>query len=68
MNQYSVTADKNAEGWYVKIEDTAPTEYYDKKDKAIEAAKTLAQQNTPSKLTVYEDNNNDVQEQQTYEK
>ncbi|HET7658709.1 MAG TPA: DUF2188 domain-containing protein [Bacillales bacterium] len=67
MKAYSVVADKDASGWFVKLENDAPTNYYDKKDKAIEAAEQLAQDNKPSKLTIFEDNNHDVKETRTYE-
>lgn len=67
MKQYSVVADKDASGWFVKLENVAPTSYYKKKDNAIEAAEELAKENKPSKLTVFQDNNHDVSETRTYE-
>lgn len=67
MKKYSVVADKDASGWYVELENVAPTSYYKHKDKAVEAAEQLAQDNKPSKLTIFQDNNHEVKETRTYD-
>lgn len=66
MKHYSVAPNKDATAWYVKIEDVAPTEEYDKKDKAIEAAEETAKENKPSTLSILS-NEHEVEEKRTYE-
>ncbi|QTN00970.1 MULTISPECIES: DUF2188 domain-containing protein [Sediminibacillus] len=62
MKEYSVTPNKNAEGWYVKIEDVAPTDLYSKKDDAIAEAEKLASNDTPSRLMILDENHEIVEE------
>ncbi|HEX7064549.1 MAG TPA: DUF2188 domain-containing protein [Bacillales bacterium] len=68
MNHYTVVSNKDITSWHVKIEDVAPLETYDKKDKAIEAGERLAKQNRPSTLSILDDENHDLEEKRTYEK
>ncbi|MBM7551916.1 DUF2188 domain-containing protein [Thalassobacillus pellis] len=65
MKQYSVEPNKDVTGWFVKIEDTAPTDLYDEKDTAIEKAEEMAKGNKPSKLSI-QDENKEVIEERTY--
>ncbi|WP_085523596.1 DUF2188 domain-containing protein [Tuberibacillus sp. Marseille-P3662] len=65
MNQYYVVPDKDALGWYVKIEDTAPIELYDKKDKAIDAGVHIAKDHRPSHLSILDSDHN-VEEERIY--
>lgn len=66
MKHYTVAPNKDATTWFVKIEDTAPFEEYDKKDMAIEAGEKLAQENKPSTLSILT-KNHDVAETRTFE-
>lgn len=66
MKHYTVAPNKEATTWFVKVEDTAPTEEYDKKDKAIEAAERLAQDHKPSTLSILTESH-EVAETRTFE-
>ncbi|WP_174615683.1 DUF2188 domain-containing protein [Virgibacillus ihumii] len=66
MKHYTVAPNKDATAWYVKIEDVAPTEEYDKRDKAIEAAEETAKENKPSTLSILT-KEHEVEEKRTYE-
>ncbi|MFC4076407.1 DUF2188 domain-containing protein [Salinithrix halophila] len=56
MNCYTITPNKDATGWFVKIENTAPAELYTQKDAAIEAGIDLAKTHAPSKLVILDKN------------
>ncbi|WP_077623548.1 DUF2188 domain-containing protein [Sediminibacillus massiliensis] len=62
MKEYTVTPDKDASNWYVKIEDVAPTDLYSKKDDAIEQGKKMAEENKPSRLMILDENKDVVDE------
>ncbi|PYZ92000.1 hypothetical protein CR194_17540 [Salipaludibacillus keqinensis] len=53
MKEYTVRPNKDADAWFVKIEDVAPEQDYDKKVDAVEAGKKIAEENKPSRLVVY---------------
>ncbi len=55
MKEYTVTPNKDATTWFVKVEDVAPLEEYDKQSKAIEAGEKLAQENEPSRLIIFDE-------------
>ncbi|WP_226581657.1 DUF2188 domain-containing protein [Halobacillus litoralis] len=65
MKQYSVVPNKDVTGWFVKIEDVAPTDLFDERDTAIEKAEEIAKDNTPSKLSIL-NQNHEVEEERTY--
>ncbi|MGP4081136.1 MULTISPECIES: DUF2188 domain-containing protein [Bacillaceae] len=65
MKQYSVVPDRDVNGWFVKIEDTAPADHYEMKSAAIEYAEKIAKENKPSKLSIL-DKNLEVEEERTY--
>ncbi|MGP4059291.1 DUF2188 domain-containing protein [Halobacillus litoralis] len=65
MKQYSVVPNKDVTGWFVKIEDVAPTDEYDERDTAVEKAEAIAKENKPSKLSIL-DQNHEVEEERTY--
>ncbi len=65
MKKYSVEPNKDVTGWFVKIEDTAPTDLYDEKSVAIEKAEELAKENKPSKVSI-QDENKEVIEERTF--
>lgn len=65
MKEYTVAPNRDATAWFVKVEDIAPTHQYAKKDKAIEEAEQMAEENKPSKLTVL-DKNHEVLEERTF--
>lgn len=52
MKKYSVAPNKDATAWFVKIEDVALEDQYNKIDKAIDAGKRIAEENKPSSLTI----------------
>lgn len=54
MKSYTVIPSVDATGWFVKLENVAPEELYDAKDEAIAAAIEMAQENSPSKVTILE--------------
>lgn len=65
MKRYSVVPNKDVTGWFVKIEDVAPTDFYDERDTAVEKAEEMAQENKPSKLQIL-DQNHEVEEERTF--
>ncbi|WLR50803.1 DUF2188 domain-containing protein [Bacillus tianshenii] len=65
MKEYSVVPNKDATGWYVKIEDTAPTDLYDERSAAIEKAEEIAKDNSPSRLLI-QDKYHEVVEERTF--
>ncbi|MCA1020800.1 DUF2188 domain-containing protein [Halobacillus litoralis] len=65
MKEYSVVPNKDVTGWFVKIEDVAPTDMYDERDTAVEKAEEIAQQNKPSRLYIL-DQNHEVEEERTF--
>lgn len=65
MKEYSVVPNKDVTGWFVKIEDIAPTDLYDERNTAIEKAEQIAQENKPSKLLIL-DQNHEVEEERKY--
>ncbi|MBX0358001.1 DUF2188 domain-containing protein [Halobacillus sp. Nhm2S1] len=65
MKQYSVVPNKDVTGWFVKIEDVAPTDLYDERDTAVTKAEEIAKENKPSKLQIL-DQNHEVEEERTY--
>ncbi|MDL4842451.1 DUF2188 domain-containing protein [Aquibacillus rhizosphaerae] len=65
MRNYTVAPNKDATAWYVKVEDVAPTQKYDKKDKAIEAGEQLAVENKPAILTILT-NEHEVADERTF--
>ena len=54
MKTYAVTPSVDADGWFVKVENVAPTALYTSKDAAIEKAEQTAKENSPSKLVIYD--------------
>lgn len=52
MKHYTVAPNKDATTWFIKMEDIAPLEEYDKLDKAIEAGERIARENKPSTLAI----------------
>lgn len=62
MKNYSVAPDQTASRWIVKLEDVAPTESFPTKDGAIDAAKELAKNNSPSKVQILDEEHNLVEE------
>ncbi|MFC7063294.1 DUF2188 domain-containing protein [Halobacillus seohaensis] len=65
MKEYSVAPNKDVTGWIVKIEDVAPTDEYDARDKAVEKAKEMAEQNKPSRVQIL-DQNHEVEEEMKF--
>lgn len=66
MKNYSVAPNRNATAWYIKLEDVAVEEKYDKLDKAIEAGERMAQENKPSTLTIL-NKYHEVEEERTFD-
>ncbi|MFP7479899.1 DUF2188 domain-containing protein [Terribacillus saccharophilus] len=54
MKEYSVVPNKDASGWYVKIENTAPVELHHTRDDAVLEAEGIAKENAPSKVVIYD--------------
>ncbi|GGD01700.1 hypothetical protein N780_14495 [Pontibacillus chungwhensis BH030062] len=65
MREYTVAPNKDATEWYVKVEDVAPTDKYEKKDKAIEKAEEMAQEHKPSKLYIL-DKYHEIEEERSF--
>ncbi|MBN8236156.1 DUF2188 domain-containing protein [Halobacillus kuroshimensis] len=65
MKEYSVVPNKDVTGWFVKIEDVAPTDLFDERDTAVEKAEEIAKQNKPSRLYIL-DQNHEVEEERTF--
>ncbi|MGJ9385152.1 DUF2188 domain-containing protein [Salipaludibacillus sp. CF4.18] len=62
MKKYTVRPNKDADAWFLKIEDVAPEKEFDKMTEAIEAGEKVAQDNTPSQLIIYNHKNEIVDE------
>lgn len=56
MKKYTVVPNKDATTWFLKVEDVAPYEEFDKQSKAIEAGMKLAETNRPSQLIIFDEN------------
>lgn len=65
MKTYAVTPSIDADGWYVKVENVAPTALYTSKDAAIEKAEQMGNENSPSKLVIYDQHKN-IEEERTF--
>ena len=65
MKCYTVAPNRDANGWYVKREDTAPFGEHAKKDEAIQAGLELAKANRPSRL-VRLDEKHEVEVEQVF--
>ncbi|MFP7492663.1 DUF2188 domain-containing protein [Terribacillus saccharophilus] len=65
MKEYSVVPNKDVSGWYVKIEDVAPTEYHSTRDDAVLEAEGMAKENSPSKLVIY-DAHHEIEEEKQF--
>ncbi|WP_059103572.1 DUF2188 domain-containing protein [Shouchella shacheensis] len=65
MKEYTVVPNKDATTWYVKAEDVAPIEEYDRQTEAVEEGTRLAEVHKPSKLIIF-DENHEKQEIKTF--
>lgn len=65
MKEYSVVPNKDATTWFLKIEDVAPYEEFDKQTTAVEAGIRVAEANKPSRLIIF-DETNEKQEIKTF--
>ncbi|MCA0971158.1 DUF2188 domain-containing protein [Halobacillus litoralis] len=65
MKEYSVVPNKDVTGWFVKIEDVAPTDEFDERDQAVEKAVELAENNKPSRVLIM-DQNHEVESERTF--
>ncbi|WP_082232530.1 DUF2188 domain-containing protein [Halobacillus massiliensis] len=65
MKEYSVAPNKDVTGWFVKIEDVAPTDEYPERDTAVEKAKEMAEQNKPSRVLIL-DKNHEIEDEIKY--
>lgn len=65
LRTYTVVPNVDVTGWFVKLEDVAPEEVYDTKAEAIEAAESMAKENTPSLVEIL-DKNHDVEEEKHF--
>lgn len=65
MKEYSVVPNKDVTGWFVKIEDVAPTDEFDERDKAVEKATEMAEKNKPSRLLIM-DQNHEVESERKF--
>lgn len=54
MKEYSGVPNKDVSGWYVKIENVASAEYHSSRDDAVLEAEGLAKDNAPSKVVIYD--------------
>ncbi|NTU25601.1 DUF2188 domain-containing protein [Bacillus tequilensis] len=63
--EYAVTPNVDADGWFITVENVAPTALYTSKDAAIEKAKQVAKDNSPSRLVIYDQFNN-VEEEHSF--
>lgn len=66
MKKYTIAPNNDATAWFVKIEDVALYEQFDKYDKAIEAGENVAEENKPSTLTILDKDHN-VLEERTFQ-
>lgn len=55
MKEFTVAPNKDVTGWYVKVEDVAPTDLYKMRSVAIEKAEEFAKEDTPSKVVILND-------------
>ncbi|MGD6802837.1 DUF2188 domain-containing protein [Rossellomorea vietnamensis] len=62
MKEYYVVPNKDESGWFVKIEDVAPTSLFNGQSEAIAEAEKLAKENQPAKVLVENENNEIVSE------
>ncbi|QXE01224.1 DUF2188 domain-containing protein [Terribacillus sp. DMT04] len=65
MKEYSVVPNRDVTGWYVKIEDVAPTDYHSTRDEAVMEAESMAKDNAPSKVIIY-DAHQEIEEQRQF--
>jgi hypothetical protein len=65
MKEYYVVPNKDDSGWYVKIEDVAPTSLYNGQSEAIAEAERLAKENQPAKVLV-ENEEHEVVSEKTF--
>ncbi|MED1741977.1 DUF2188 domain-containing protein [Bacillus swezeyi] len=65
MKIYTVTPHVDADGWFVKMEDTAPIDLYDTRAEAVEKGEEMAKENRPAKLIIY-DRQDKKEEERTY--
>ena len=50
MKVYTVSPNAETDGWFLKLEDTAPVELYDTRTEAVEKGEEMAKENRPAKL------------------
>lgn len=62
MNMYSVVPNPEMTGWMVKLEDIAPENQFESQSEALEEAKRLAKENSPSVVKVLDKDHNVVEE------
>ncbi|WP_189328150.1 DUF2188 domain-containing protein [Bacillus atrophaeus] len=65
MKEYAVTPNVDVDGWFIKVENVAPTALYTSKDAAIEKALQMAKDNSPAKLVIYDQHKN-VEEERSF--
>ncbi|MBM7097920.1 MULTISPECIES: DUF2188 domain-containing protein [Alteribacter] len=65
MKEYTVRPNKDADEWFVKIEDVSPEKSYPKMDEAIRHAEKAADDNRPARLIIY-NHHNDIVDEKTY--
>lgn len=65
MKEYTVVPNKDESGWYVKIEDVAPTSLYNDQSAAIAEAEKIAKENKPAKVLV-ENEDHEVVSEKTF--
>ncbi|WP_409250907.1 DUF2188 domain-containing protein [Bacillus sp. SCS-153A] len=65
MKEYYVVPNKDESGWYVKIEDVAPTTLFNGRSEAIDEAERLAKENQPAKVLV-ENEDHEVVSEKTF--
>ncbi|MBO3636634.1 DUF2188 domain-containing protein [Bacillus subtilis] len=65
IKKYALTPNVDADGWFIEVENVAPTALYTSKDAAIEKAKQVAKENSPSKLVIYDQFKN-VEEEHSF--
>jgi len=58
MKVYTVTPNAETDGWFLKLEDTAPVELYDTRAEAVEKGEKMAKENRPAKLVIYDRQDN----------
>ncbi|AKG03634.1 MULTISPECIES: DUF2188 domain-containing protein [Salimicrobium] len=65
VKEYSVVQNKDKNGWYIKIEDIAPTDFFEDFDSAVSKAEEIAKKNSPSKVLILDQDDN-VQEERSF--